>query len=139
MVYVKLMHSFTSACLVFILVSFKLKLSDTTFIVSLVANASSRFDVHNAQEVVDGVPTSSSCFWSAPSVSSWWELDLGVEVAINKIRITHSVCCVCSVCSVTVCVLCVCVCVCVCVCFISISSCTVVHITCAIVTHILTY
>ncbi|XP_065898670.1 alpha-1,6-mannosylglycoprotein 6-beta-N-acetylglucosaminyltransferase B-like isoform X2 [Dysidea avara] len=54
------------------------------------ANASSRFDVHNAQEVVDGVPTSSSCFWSAPSVSSWWELDLGVEVAINKIRITHS-------------------------------------------------
>ena len=104
-------------------VSFKLKLSDTKFIVSFVANASSHFDVHNAQEVVDGVPTSSSCFWSAPSVSSWWELDLGVEVAIKKIRITHSVC----------------VSVCVCVCFISISNCTVVHITCTIVTHILTY
>jgi len=70
--------------------SYRLNLK-TYNLLFFVAKASSHFDVHNAQEAVDGLPTSETCFWSAASVSSWWEVDLGVEVAISKIRITHTV------------------------------------------------
>jgi len=73
------------------------------------ATASSQFGGHSAQQAIDGVVTSETCYWSEPSVSSWWELDLGVDMAISKIRITNTVCtvsycifvtvgCVCIVC-----------------------------------------
>ncbi|XP_065898668.1 alpha-1,6-mannosylglycoprotein 6-beta-N-acetylglucosaminyltransferase B-like isoform X2 [Dysidea avara] len=54
------------------------------------ATASSHFGVHSAQQAIDGVSTSETCYWSESSVSSWWELDLGVDIAIDKIRITHT-------------------------------------------------
>ena len=57
-----------------------------------IATASSHFGGHSAQQAIDGVVTSETCYWSEPSVSSWWELDLGVDVAISKIRITNTVC-----------------------------------------------
>ena len=56
------------------------------------ATASSQFGGHSAQQAIDGVVTSETCYWSEPSVSSWWELDLGVDMAISKIRITNTVC-----------------------------------------------
>ena len=76
------------------------------------ATASSHFSDHSAQQAVDGVVTSETCYWSEPSVSSWWELDLGVDVAISKIRITNTVCmCVHNLCICSVCCECVCLCV----------------------------
>lgn len=63
-----------------------------------IATASSHFNDHSAQQAVDGVVTSETCYWSESSVSSWWELDLGVDVAISKIRITNTVCMCVSVC-----------------------------------------
>jgi len=61
------------------------------FFFSFVATASSHYRVHSAQQAIDGISTSETCYWSESSVSSWWELDLGVDIAINKIRITHTV------------------------------------------------
>lgn len=58
---------------------------------SSIATASSQFGVHSAQHAIDGVTTSETCYWSEPSVSSWWELDLGADIAVNKIRITNTV------------------------------------------------
>lgn len=88
-------------------------------VTTYIATASSHFSDHSAQQAIDGVVTSETCYWSEPSVSSWWELDLGVDVAISKIRITNTVCvCIHNLCTCSVCCECV-----VCVCCTSVCAC----------------
>ena len=57
------------------------------------ATASSAFSEHYPGEAVDGLLTHQTCWWSNPSLSSWWSVDLGTNTFIRKIRIYNSVSC----------------------------------------------
>jgi hypothetical protein len=53
------------------------------------ASVSSSLPDHDANEPIDGKPEYRSCFWSKKEMSSWWQLDLGLEEQLRKIRITN--------------------------------------------------
>ena len=55
------------------------------------ATSSSALGEHSPGEVVDGLLTEDSCFWSAPDESHWWMVDLGGDMLITKIRVTNTV------------------------------------------------
>jgi hypothetical protein len=54
------------------------------------ARSSSNHGDHSAGEAVDGLVTLESCWWSRPSVNSWWSVDLGGDTFIRKIRIYNA-------------------------------------------------
>lgn len=57
----------------------------------IIASASSLFGSHKATEPIDGKREHNTCFWSESKVSSWWQLDIGQEKLIKKIRIINMV------------------------------------------------
>ena len=61
------------------------------YFIILPARSSSNHGDHSAGEAVDGLVTRESCWWSRPSVNSWWSVDLGGDTFIRKIRIYNAV------------------------------------------------
>ena len=57
------------------------------------ATAGSAFSEHHPGEAVDGLLNHQTCWWSNPSLSSWWSVDLETNTFIRKIRIYNSVSC----------------------------------------------